>query len=60
MLAADSRVCREDHARNDRRLRRAEQDDPELHQLMKSGVGIAPLKDFAEAAREELRTFSSL
>jgi len=33
---------------------------PELQQLMKSEVGIDPLKDFAEAAREELRTFSSL
>ncbi len=33
---------------------------PELHDMMKSGVGIDPLKDFAEAAREELRTFSSL
>ena len=28
----------------------------ELHELVKSGVGIDPLKDFAEAAREELRT----
>jgi len=33
---------------------------PELPELVKSGVGIDPLKDFAEAAREELRTFSSL
>lgn len=33
----------------------------ELHELVKSGVGIDPLKDFAEAAREELRTsFTSL
>jgi hypothetical protein len=31
-----------------------------LNQMMKSGVGIDPLKDFAEAAREELRTLSSL
>jgi hypothetical protein len=31
---------------------------PELQQLMKSGVGIDPLKDFAEAARDERRTFS--
>jgi hypothetical protein len=33
---------------------------PELHEMMKSGVGIDPLKEFAEAAREELRRFSSL
>ena len=33
---------------------------PELHDLMQSGVGIDPLKDFAEAARQELGTFSSL
>lgn len=32
----------------------------ELNQMMKSGVGVDPLKDFAEAAREELRTFSSI
>jgi hypothetical protein len=33
---------------------------PELNLMIKSGVGIDPLKDFAEAAREELRTFSAL
>jgi hypothetical protein len=33
---------------------------PELRELIKSGVGIDPLKDFAEAACEELRGFSSL
>jgi len=33
---------------------------PELPELVKSGVGIDPLKDFAEAAREELRMFFSL
>ena len=27
----------------------------ELHELMKSGAAIDPLKDFSEAAREELR-----
>jgi hypothetical protein len=27
----------------------------ELHELMKSGTGIDPLKDFSEAAREELQ-----
>ncbi len=32
---------------------------PELQEMMKSGVGIDPLKDFAEAAREELQRFSS-
>ena len=32
---------------------------PELHEMMKGGIEIDPLKDFAEAAREELRTFSS-
>ena len=32
----------------------------ELHDLMKSGAGIDPLKDFSEAAREELREFSPL
>jgi hypothetical protein len=29
----------------------------ELHEVMKSGVGIDPLQDFSEAAREELRAF---
>ena len=28
---------------------------PELHELLKSGDGIDPLREFAEAAREELR-----
>src|SRR6266849_5918904 len=32
----------------------------ELHDLAKSGVGIDPLKDFSEAAREELGAFTSL
>ena len=33
----------------------------DLHELVKSGAGIDPLKDFAEAAHEELRTsFTSL
>jgi hypothetical protein len=32
---------------------------PELHEMVKSGAGIDPLKDFADAAREELQTFSS-
>src|SRR5467141_489076 len=32
----------------------------ELHELTKSGVGIDPLKDFSEAAREELGAFTSL
>ena len=32
---------------------------PELHEMVKSGTGIDPLKDFANAAREELLTFSS-
>ena len=27
----------------------------DLHDLIKSGVGIDPLKDFANAARDELR-----
>ena len=30
----------------------------ELHDLMKSGAGIDPLKEFSEAAREELRAFT--
>ena len=30
----------------------------ELHDLMKTGAGIDPLKDFSEAAREELRAFT--
>jgi len=30
----------------------------ELHDLMKSGAGIDPLKDFSEAAREELRALT--
>jgi len=32
----------------------------EVHDLTKSGVEIDPLKDFSEAAREELRAFTSL
>jgi hypothetical protein len=32
----------------------------ELHELTKSGVGIDPLRDFSEAAREELGVFTSL
>jgi hypothetical protein len=31
----------------------------ELHDVIKSGEGIDPLKDFSEAAREELRAFTS-
>jgi hypothetical protein len=31
----------------------------ELRELIKSGAGIDPLKDFSEAAREELRAFAS-
>jgi hypothetical protein len=30
----------------------------ELHDLMKSGAGVDPLKDFSEAARDELRVFT--
>jgi hypothetical protein len=33
---------------------------PEVHELMKSGAGIDPLRDFSEAAREELQAFTSL
>ena len=32
---------------------------PELHELLKSGAEIDPLKEFAEAAREELRRHPS-
>ncbi len=32
----------------------------ELHDLTKSGLGIDPMKEFSEAAREELGTFTSL
>ena len=32
----------------------------EMRDLMKSGAGIDPLKDFSEAVREELRAFTSL
>ena len=32
----------------------------ELNELMKSGTGIDPLKSFSEAARDELRAFTSL
>ena len=32
----------------------------DLHQLLKSGSGVDPLKDFSEAARDELGVFSSL
>jgi hypothetical protein len=30
----------------------------EIHELVKNGSGVDPLKDFSEAAREELRTFT--
>lgn len=30
----------------------------ELHDLVKSGTGIDPLKEFSDAAREELRAFA--
>ena len=30
----------------------------ELHELTKSGAGIDPLKDFSEAARDELQAFT--
>ena len=30
----------------------------ELHELVQSGTGIDPLKDFSEAAREELHAFA--
>lgn len=32
---------------------------PELRELIKSGTGVDPLKDFAEAVREERRQFAS-
>ena len=32
----------------------------ELHELMKSGAEIDPLKEFSEAAREELRAFLAI
>jgi hypothetical protein len=32
----------------------------EINELIKSGAGIDPLKNFSEAASEELLTFSSL
>ena len=32
----------------------------ELHEMTKTGVGIDPLKEFSEAAREELTAFTSL
>jgi hypothetical protein len=31
----------------------------ELHDLIKSGTGIDPLKSFSDATREELRAFTS-
>jgi hypothetical protein len=33
---------------------------PELRELIKSGIGVDPLKDFAEAAREERRQFADV
>ncbi len=30
----------------------------DLRELLKTGVGVDPLKDFSEAAREELRAFT--
>jgi len=32
----------------------------ELHELVKGGTGIDPLKDFSDAAREELQAFAIL
>ena len=32
----------------------------ELHEMMKSGTGIDPLKAFSEIAREELQAFTAL
>jgi hypothetical protein len=32
----------------------------ELRELMKGGAGVDPLKDFSEAAREDLQAFTSL
>ncbi len=32
---------------------------PELHEMVKSGTGIDPLKDFSEVAREDLQEFVS-
>jgi len=32
----------------------------EVHEMIKSGAGIDPVKDFSEAAREELQAFTSL
>jgi hypothetical protein len=32
----------------------------DLHDVLKSGAGVDPLKDFSEAAREELKTIGSL
>jgi hypothetical protein len=31
---------------------------PELRELIKSGTGVDPLKDFADAVREERRQFA--
>jgi hypothetical protein len=31
----------------------------ELHELIKTGAGIDPLKDFSEAARQELQAFTA-
>jgi hypothetical protein len=31
----------------------------ELRELIKNGAGIDPLKDFSEAAREDLQAFTS-
>jgi hypothetical protein len=33
---------------------------PELRELIRSGNGVDPLKDFAEAVREELRRFANI
>jgi hypothetical protein len=32
----------------------------ERHELMKSGAGIDPLKEFSEVARDELSAFTTL
>jgi hypothetical protein len=32
----------------------------EVHEMIKGGAGIDPVKDFSEAVREELRAFTSL
>ena len=54
-------ACADDrHALDPRHLLHAQSDGRRSRELTKSGQGFDPLKDFSEAARQELRAFAML